>query len=290
MSPSGNVWVVRDPVSIDGVIYAPITKGNLPFKRFLKAIRTYQPAADLVEELVSLRTLALTRAFNQTDPFAEDDNAGKTLDVSWFKERKRWKKLLDAPDNDDVQKVLQVELPAFTSLDGNVIEAVTTHMPSPQGVFHCNPDYFRGVLLELEQDTLQWVTERYAALQRGDEDQRYIVKRTPRKPRRERKMRRREGGGESNDERLQFEDEGDDMNNNDATLEWMGEDTGDSAHDVSAGALASIKIEVVESDKVVPRKLCKDADDVVAPGEDDTCETDKAVAKKYYPMFSRTHK
>ena len=72
-APSGNVWVVDGVVEIEGALYAPISKGTIAFKRFLKSVKWYHRAGDRISELTSLRKKALNKALQEKDPFAEGD-------------------------------------------------------------------------------------------------------------------------------------------------------------------------------------------------------------------------
>ena len=171
-APSGNVWVVDGVVEIEGALYAPISKrsqGSIAFKRFLRSAKWYHRAGDLIAELTSLRKKALKKALQDKDPFADegDGDAAPSEACSYWKERREFLKVVTSAHTVGVEKLLNVELPSFELRNGTVVPAVTTRMPDPAD--YLTDKTFRGILLELNQDTLSWVTDRYTTLPRGED-------------------------------------------------------------------------------------------------------------------------
>ena len=169
-SEDGSHWVVKDAVSIDGAWFAPITKGTQGFKRFLKATRDHKRASVIIDELRRHRADALRRKLFERDPFNNGDNGDNGDDarggLSKFKQQRQYQKMLDALENAGKDEMVEVTLPEFMSADGTMIPATQTRMPRNEAT----RAEWRGVFLELNDETLTWVAERNSTLQRDRGD------------------------------------------------------------------------------------------------------------------------
>ena len=157
-----STWVVEPHVVIEGTTFAQVSKNTAALKRFLKCVKTYQTVSKLMDELNSLRAAALSEALNRNNPFGNDSNTGET-DTACRKTLRKKRRLLQQSDAyRSTNRMLEVTLPGFETVDGQQIPDTKATMPCVKDF--CSVSCPGEIRLPLESASLQWISERCRVL------------------------------------------------------------------------------------------------------------------------------